>query len=92
MQTLYLPAMFEVEFDHRSWKPVLGREARDLLWVAMETTVGKQEVSVKERGVRFLALVHLLKEFVGGVFIAMVLHLTELPFLWAQHGVHLQRK
>lgn len=33
--------------------------------------------------------VHLLKEFVGGVFIAVVLHLVELPLLWRQHGVDL---
>lgn len=58
----------------------------------METPVGKQEVSEKRGVIFFLALVHLLKEFVGGVFIAVVLHLTELPFLWAQHGVHLQRE
>lgn len=33
--------------------------------------------------------VHLLKEFVGRVLIAVVLHLVELPLLWRQHGVDL---
>lgn len=32
---------------------------------------------------------HLLQVFVGGVFIAMVLHLAEMAFLWRQHGVNL---
>lgn len=35
--------------------------------------------------------VHLLKEFVGGVFIAVVLHFVELSFLRAQHGIDLLR-
>lgn len=88
MQTLFLPAMFEIEFDHWSWKRTYS--AGEGTGVSMETPVGKQEVS--EKGVCFLFLVHLLKEFVGGIFISMVLHLTELPFLWAQHGIHLQRE
>lgn len=33
--------------------------------------------------------VHLFKEFVGGVLVAVVLHLVELPLLWRQHGVDL---
>lgn len=33
--------------------------------------------------------VHLFKEFVGGVLIAVVLHLVELSLLWRQHGVDL---
>lgn len=32
---------------------------------------------------------HLLQVFVGGVFIAVVLHLAKVPFLWCQHGVNL---
>lgn len=35
------------------------------------------------------ASVHLLEEFVGGVFIAVVLHLVELSLLGGQHGVNL---
>lgn len=35
--------------------------------------------------------VHLFKEFVGGVFIAMVLHFVELSFFRCQHGVDLLR-
>lgn len=38
------------------------------------------------------ASVHLLKEFVGGVLVAMVLHFVELPLLRGQHGVDLLRK
>lgn len=89
MQTQYLPAMFA--FDRWSWKRTYS--VGEGTGVAMETPVGKQEVSEK-RGCDFcvLALVHLLKEFVGGIFIAVVLHLTELPFLWAQHWVHLQQE
>ena len=37
-------------------------------------------------------LAHLLEELVGGVLIAVVLHLVELAFLWGQHGVHLQER
>lgn len=33
--------------------------------------------------------VHLLEEFVSGVFIAVILHLIELSFLGGQHGVDL---
>lgn len=36
--------------------------------------------------------VHLLEEFVSGVFIAVVLHFVELPFFWCQHGVNLLRR
>lgn len=32
---------------------------------------------------------HLLQVFVGGVFVAVVLHLVEVPLLWRQHGVDL---
>lgn len=32
---------------------------------------------------------HLLQVFVGGVFVAMVLHLAEMAFLRRQHGVDL---
>lgn len=32
---------------------------------------------------------HLLQVFVGGVFVAVVLHLAEVAFLWCQHGVNL---
>lgn len=32
---------------------------------------------------------HLLQVFVGGVFVAMVLHLAEMAFLRRQHGVNL---
>lgn len=35
---------------------------------------------------------HLLQVFVGGVFIAVVLHLVEVAFLWGQHWVHLQER
>lgn len=35
---------------------------------------------------------HLLQVFVGGVFIAMVLHLAKVTFLWCQHGVDLLRE
>lgn len=32
---------------------------------------------------------HLLKVLVGGVFVAMILHLAQVAFLWSQHRVHL---
>lgn len=32
---------------------------------------------------------HLLQVFVGGVFVAVVLHLAEMAFLGRQHGVNL---
>ena len=35
---------------------------------------------------------HLLKELVGWVLVAVVLHLVELAFLRGQHGVHLQER
>lgn len=34
---------------------------------------------------------HLLQVFVGGVFVAVVLHLAEMAFLRRQHGVNLGR-
>lgn len=45
METLYLPAMFEFEFDHWSWKHTYS--VGEGTGVAMETPVGKQEVSEK---------------------------------------------
>lgn len=35
---------------------------------------------------------HLLQVFVGGVFVAVVLHLAEVALLWRQHGVDLREK
>lgn len=45
MQTLFLPAMFEIEFDHWSWKRTYS--AGEGTRISMETPVGKQEVSEK---------------------------------------------
>lgn len=36
-----------------------------------------------------LSSVHLLEEFVSGVFVAVILHLVELPLFGGQHGVDL---
>lgn len=33
---------------------------------------------------------HLLQVFVGGVLVAVVLHLAQVSALWGQHGVHLR--
>lgn len=33
---------------------------------------------------------HLLQIFVGGVFVAVVLHFAEVTLLWCQHGVNLR--
>lgn len=35
---------------------------------------------------------HLLQVFVGGVLVAVVLHLVEVAFLWCQHGVNLEER
>lgn len=58
--------------------------------VAMETPVVKQEAG-GGHGLETarLSSVHLLEEFVSGVFIAVILHLIELPLLGGQHGVDL---
>lgn len=36
-----------------------------------------------------LSSVHLLEKFVSGIFVAVILHLIELPLLWSKHRVDL---
>lgn len=37
-------------------------------------------------------VLHLLKELVGGVFIAILLHLSEVAFFWSHCGIDLNMK
>lgn len=60
-------------------------------WSVVCSPLGRRLLSrLRSAPCRLWLDLHLLQIFVGGVFVAVVLHLAEVAFLWCQHGVDLR--